>query len=38
MLDQSWTDIAVEHDLAGLPRVLAARRSPSTPRPSPNTE
>ena len=28
MLDQSWTDIAVEHDLAGLPRVLAARLLP----------
>lgn len=27
MLNQSWTDIAVEHDLAGLPRVLAARLS-----------
>ena len=25
MLDHRWTDIAVEHDLAGLPRVLAAR-------------
>ena len=25
MLDSRWTDIAVEHDLAGLPRVLAAR-------------
>jgi release factor glutamine methyltransferase len=28
MLDQGWTDIAIEHDLAGLPRVLAARLSP----------
>ncbi len=26
MLDAAWTEIAVEHDLAGLPRVLAARR------------
>jgi release factor glutamine methyltransferase len=25
MLDHRWADIAVEHDLAGLPRVLAAR-------------
>jgi release factor glutamine methyltransferase len=25
MLGQGWTGIAVEHDLAGLPRVLAAR-------------
>lgn len=25
MLNHGWTDIAVEHDLAGLPRVLAAR-------------
>jgi release factor glutamine methyltransferase len=25
MLDQRWTDSAVEHDLAGFPRVLAAR-------------
>jgi release factor glutamine methyltransferase len=28
MLDRTWTDIAIEHDLAGLPRVLAARVSP----------
>jgi release factor glutamine methyltransferase len=28
MLDKSWTDIAIEHDLAGLPRVLAARLLP----------
>ena len=25
MLQTKWTEIAVEHDLAGLPRVLAAR-------------
>ncbi|HTA69101.1 MAG TPA: peptide chain release factor N(5)-glutamine methyltransferase [Bryobacteraceae bacterium] len=25
MLDHRWTDIAIEHDLAGLPRTLAAR-------------
>jgi release factor glutamine methyltransferase len=28
MLHDDWTDIAVEQDLAGLPRVLAARFSP----------
>lgn len=28
MLDARWTEIAIEHDLAGLPRVLAARISP----------
>jgi release factor glutamine methyltransferase len=28
MLDQRWREIAVEHDLAGLPRVLAARLLP----------
>jgi release factor glutamine methyltransferase len=28
MLDQRWTETAVEHDLAGLPRVLAARLMP----------
>ena len=28
MLDCRWTDICVEQDLAGLPRVLAARFSP----------
>jgi release factor glutamine methyltransferase len=27
MLDHRWTDIAIEQDLAGLPRVLAARLS-----------
>jgi release factor glutamine methyltransferase len=27
MLEQSWTDLAVMHDLAGFPRVLAARMS-----------
>ncbi len=27
MLNHRWTDVAVEHDLAGLPRVLAARLS-----------
>jgi release factor glutamine methyltransferase len=27
MLGQSWTDIAIEHDLAGLPRVLTARHT-----------
>jgi release factor glutamine methyltransferase len=25
MLDRQWSDTSVEHDLAGLPRVLAAR-------------
>ena len=28
MLQTGWAEIAVEHDLAGLPRVLAARLSP----------